>query len=92
MSRRISVNPLTVFASLAAVGIGLAPVGASAASLAVHITPSLGHPVWLDLRDQTRYPKIQSPMLTDDSGTVFHGHPTVHVPAKPGHPKPNHRN
>jgi hypothetical protein len=90
MWRRISVNFLTVFASLAALGTGLVPVGASAASLAVHITPSMGHPVWFDFRDQVRYPKIQSPTLTDDPGTVIHGgHPPVHVPHTP---KPNHRN
>jgi len=88
MSRAISIKSLTLLASLAASGVAFAPAGASAAALAVRVSPSLGHPVWLDLRDQIRYPQIPLPNLTDDPDTVIHGgHPPVHVPHT-GHPKP----
>ena len=94
MSHAMSVKSLTVLASLAVFGnIWLAPVGASAAALSVHVSPSIGHPVWIDLRDQIRYPQIQAQTLTDDINPVIHGgHPPVHIIPPPGHSKQNHRN
>ena len=90
MSRAISVKSLTVLGSLAAFGIALAPVGASAAPLSVRFAPSIGHPVWLDLRDQVRNQQIQGPLPTGVSSDGWHffdggNHPHVHVPHKPGH-------
>jgi hypothetical protein len=99
MSRATSRKPLTPVAIVAVAGlIGLAPVGASAASLNLSVRPTMGHAAWVNnlgagLSDQVRYPKIQGQILTDDPGTVIHGgHPPVHIIHNPGHPKPNHRN
>jgi hypothetical protein len=78
----IPVKSLTVLACLALPGIALAPVDARAAS-AVHITPSIGHPVMFDLRDQVRFPKVQGPIASDDSGL-----PPVRPLRKPVHAKP----
>ena len=84
MRRAISVKSLTLLASLAASGVAFAPAGASAAPPSIHISPSMGHPVYFDLRDQIRYPKVPLPNLTDDTGTVIHGgHPPVHIIHKP---------
>jgi hypothetical protein len=83
MSRAISIKSLMLLGSLAAAGIAFAP-GASAAPPGIHISPSMGHPVLFDLRDQIRYPKVPLPNLTDDTGTVIHGgHPPVHIIHRP---------
>jgi hypothetical protein len=92
MARRMSAKSLTMFASLAALGVTLNPAGAWAASLAVRVSPSIGHPVWLDLHDQIRYPPTQCPTTTDDPNTELNGcHPQAYVAPKSGHPKLKHR-
>ena len=82
MSRTSLVKSLTLLALLAPLGIGLAPVGAHAAP-PIHITPSMGHPVQFDLRDQLRFPKVQDPIASDDTGL-----PTVRMIRRPVRSKP----
>jgi len=61
MSRMMPVKCLTVLACLALPGTALA-------APPIHITPSMGHPVTFDLRDQLRFPKVEGPITSDDSG------------------------
>jgi len=89
MSRMPPVKSLTVLRCLALSGIALAPVGAHAGP-PIHITPSMGHPITFDFRDQTRFPTIVGPIGTDDrtSGpSEFTG--TWRIIKKPVHPNPN---
>jgi hypothetical protein len=82
MSRTIPFKSLTLLALIAALGTTLAPLGAQAAP-PIHITPSMGHPLTFDLRDQLRFPKVQDPIASDDTGL-----PTVRMIRRPGRSKP----
>ncbi len=64
MSRTKSLKSLTVLASLVTVGIAFVPVGALANPPGISLSPSFGHPVWIDMHDQARYPRIQGELLT----------------------------
>jgi hypothetical protein len=91
MSRAMPAKWLTAFMSVVAFGIALAMAGASAANPTVRVSPSFGHPVWLDLRDQLRYPAIQGQILTDNpnapsqSGGHTGGHNVPHWTSRPKH-------
>ena len=89
MSAATSLKSLTLLGVLAACGVGLAPLGAAAGPLAIHLTPSMGHPVAMDLRDQIRFPRVYDQNLTGDPGT---GLPQVRIIRKPVHPKPTQAN
>jgi len=86
MSRMPPVKSLTVLTCLALSGIALAPVGAHAAP-PIHITPSMGHPVTFDLRDQLRFPKYEGPITSETSSL-----PPLRPLRKPVHQKPVHGN
>jgi hypothetical protein len=92
MAREIPVKSLIMLAGLATLGVGLAPVGASAASLAVHVTPSIGHPLSFDLRDQVRFPRIQGQVFMNDPGPPSGPTGPWHILKKPVHRTPTQAN
>jgi len=67
MARFLVIGSATALAFVAALGLAFALIAGSAAYLAVHVTPAMGHPVWVDLRDRIRNPKIEGRTLTGDT-------------------------
>ena len=66
MARLMFIGSVTALALLAGLGLAFALTAASATRLAMHVAPSVGHPVWTDLREQTRSPKTDGQILTAD--------------------------